>query len=1115
MAAQQVGIVSATKGEVFARNAEGQMRRLSVGDPVLEGDVIITAAGSSAEITPFNGPALNVAEQQTVALDGSVVSGVPADASTGGVSPLSATEAARVIQQPAAGNQDFNTQLEDEAAAAGLTGGGVDGGHSFVNLLRIVEGIDGVAYDFPINTSGTAPTIEGDVVVPPIVGPIAPPLPLTIKIFAVDPMGEDGSYVVRTTPVPEGELAHYVALAVDGNGVPLVIQPGGMAQITFSPGSATEGSDYSLSNTPTSVSLGEIFTANVIDDFLADNGEQFNISVSEFSNAADYSGVTYVGSTTEISDNSVLINEQLPEGEFDANDTVYAQISVDPSSVEEGGTLTYKVTLVDSEGNSVVVPDGKSVEVQLQWTGDASNTGDATPLPASVFISGDSSTTFIVTAVEDTVYESTEPLVATIIGVTDTDGSFEKVAVSEIDTASSLITDNDLPTISIAATDSTAVEPKDGSETYTDYDTAEFRVSLSNTSEYDTTVKVTVSAGDANAIESVDVSAFQYLSGTTWVNVPDDGVLTIAAGSDHVDLRIDPAADTVYEGIENFNVNITEASTNDVSLGVTDGGSWVAAGTIADEGSQLGDLPTISIAVDPTSISEDADGVLTYTISLSNKSEYDTVVTYQLSGAATNGTDYTTNNTLYSVTIPAGQLTATFTVDPTPDMTVEGDETVIATIVSATTNQVSLSYGGPATGTIIDNDQAVHFSITRNVAQIAEGASGATFTITMTGVDQLNAGNTATVTLTQSGSASTADLDHTLIDSLNAYLIAHPTIGVTLNTTTGVLTFDSSYSGLPLVFTVSAVEDTLNKEGIETIVGTLKDATITNGTADIDTSVASVNIIDVVPSAAYFTMNTSNTNSDGSSTGFQNFEISLVQGGTTLHKVVEVADEQGQQKFYVELGHDVVFTPDTTFSVSLEWVSGAAHLNFTSFYLTDAFGNKVVLNGTSGNDNVTLQGGETASYDGVIYTISVNNQGVATASDPIGYDVNGTSLILDTVGNNDSFNLDFGLLSLGGGSEVDQFGAIRTINMSGDGTGEDNTLRLSLNDVLDVVDSTNKLYITGDAGDKVVLGGTGWSSSGTQTDSTTNIMYDVYTNSASSVQVLVEHELIKQVNLEP
>jgi flagellar motor switch protein FliN/FliY len=45
---QAIGVVSAAKGEVFARSADGKMRRLAVGDQVFEGDVIVTAAGSSA-----------------------------------------------------------------------------------------------------------------------------------------------------------------------------------------------------------------------------------------------------------------------------------------------------------------------------------------------------------------------------------------------------------------------------------------------------------------------------------------------------------------------------------------------------------------------------------------------------------------------------------------------------------------------------------------------------------------------------------------------------------------------------------------------------------------------------------------------------------------------------------------------------------------------------------------------------------------------------------------------------------------------------------------------------------------------------------------------------------
>jgi Ca2+-binding RTX toxin-like protein len=156
-----MGIVSATEGEVFARGADGKVRRLSAGDKVFEGDVIVTASGSSARITMLNGAALVVAEQQSVAMDGEVTTVAP-DVTTGAIAPLDAAQAAKVIEGVAPAGLDVEALLEEEAAAAGLAGGDSGGGSSFVNLLRIVESIPGAAYDFPLNPPGTAPTLVGE-----------------------------------------------------------------------------------------------------------------------------------------------------------------------------------------------------------------------------------------------------------------------------------------------------------------------------------------------------------------------------------------------------------------------------------------------------------------------------------------------------------------------------------------------------------------------------------------------------------------------------------------------------------------------------------------------------------------------------------------------------------------------------------------------------------------------------------------------------------------------------------------------------------------------------------------------------------------------------------------
>lgn len=161
-----VGEVRATKGEVFAKSADGHMRRLAVGDKIFEGDVIVTANGSSTEINIFNGPVLNVAEQQSVAIDSQVISPTH-DATAGAVSDLGSTEAAKVIQTLNVGDQqDFNALQDNQATAAGLSGGEGGGGISFVDLVRIVETVPTTGDDFLINSTGTVSTIEWHALAP-------------------------------------------------------------------------------------------------------------------------------------------------------------------------------------------------------------------------------------------------------------------------------------------------------------------------------------------------------------------------------------------------------------------------------------------------------------------------------------------------------------------------------------------------------------------------------------------------------------------------------------------------------------------------------------------------------------------------------------------------------------------------------------------------------------------------------------------------------------------------------------------------------------------------------------------------------------------------------------
>ncbi|WP_412478529.1 retention module-containing protein [Azonexus sp. IMCC34839] len=209
---QAVGIVTATKGEVFARGEDGKMRRLNIGDQVFEHDVIVTANGSAVDISMFNAPPLSVAEQQTVSLDAQVTAVAP-DATAASVAPLGSSEAAKVIQTVATGSGlDVNALLEDDAAAAGLTGGdGADGGHTFVDLMRIVENVPGAGYEFPVYGPGSAPILQGLAVPEPTIEPNGLPS------AGDDVIGVNEDGLETGNPGGAGDIGTDIGASVSGN----------------------------------------------------------------------------------------------------------------------------------------------------------------------------------------------------------------------------------------------------------------------------------------------------------------------------------------------------------------------------------------------------------------------------------------------------------------------------------------------------------------------------------------------------------------------------------------------------------------------------------------------------------------------------------------------------------------------------------------------------------------------------------------------------------------------------------------------------------------------------------------------------------------------------------
>ncbi|MDD1458412.1 calcium-binding protein, partial [Dolichospermum sp. ST_sed7] len=96
-------------------------------------------------------------------------------------------------------------------------------------------------------------------------------------------------------------------------------------------------------------------------------------------------------------------------------------------------------------------------------------------------------------------------------------------------------------------------------------------------------------------------------------------------------------------------------------------------------------LPTITLAVSPSSVTQDGTTNLVYTFTRTGITTNALTVNYGITGTA-DSTDYTgaTPGTGKTITFAANSATAILTIDPTADTTIESDETVALTLATGT-----------------------------------------------------------------------------------------------------------------------------------------------------------------------------------------------------------------------------------------------------------------------------------------------------------------------------------------------------------------------------------------------------------------------------------------------
>ncbi|EMP3076180.1 calcium-binding protein, partial [Vibrio alginolyticus] len=422
-----------------------------------------------------------------------------------------------------------------------------------------------------------------------------------------------------------------------------------------------------------------------VDDAVYEGPEDFSVTVT---------GIGAVqGSDTGT---ATIVDDGTGPGPDPDDDRPNVTIS-DAGTINEGETANFKVTLSNASESTVQVELGLNLgDTEAGDLGTLEyNTGSgwvAVPNDGVVTVpAGQTEFDVRIASIDDAVYEGPEDFSVTVTGIGAVQGSDTGTATIVDDgTGPGSDPDDDRPSVTIS-----------DAGTINEGDTANFKVTLSNASEAETQVELGLNLGDT---EVGDLGTLEYNTGSGWVAVPNDGVVTVPAGQTEFDVRIASIDDAVYEGPEDFSVTVT-------GIGAVQG-SDTGTATIVDDGSGPGpdpddDRPSVTIS-DAGTINEGETA--NFKVTLSNASESTVQVELGLNLGDTEvgdlGTlEYNTGSGWVAVpndgvvTVPAGQTEFDVRIASIDDAVYEGPEDFSVTVTGIGAVQGS----DTGTATIVDD----------------------------------------------------------------------------------------------------------------------------------------------------------------------------------------------------------------------------------------------------------------------------------------------------------------------------------------------------------------------------------------------------------------------------
>ena len=391
-------------------------------------------------------------------------------------------------------------------------------------------------------------------------------------------------------------------------------------------GTATAGDDYQLLSGTVTIAAGST-TADII------------VSVRNDSLVESTETVIVTLSAVTSGDPDVTINQ--------ANKTATVSILDDPTTVSIAATSPTASEPGAQKGQfTVSLASGRQaplggIQVSYTVSGSAAAGTDYTALSGVATIpAGQSSVQISVDALNDNVVELPETVSVTLTGT-----NHPSVAIAPAgNQATVTINDDDPTTVSIAASDPSGSEPG--------ADDGQFTVTLGG--------GTVAPAGGIVVSYTVSGTA---TGGTDYTALA--GTVTIPAGQSFATIPVDVLDDNIVELPETVILTLTGTNHAAVTVQAT---ANTASVTIIDGAGEN----TVSIAATDATGNEPGadDGLLTVALAGGKLAPGGGIaVTYTISGTATAGSDYTALSG--TVTIPAGQSSATIPVDVLNDNIVE------------------------------------------------------------------------------------------------------------------------------------------------------------------------------------------------------------------------------------------------------------------------------------------------------------------------------------------------------------------------------------------------------------------------------------------------------------